>query len=415
MSRNTTLLVLLTTLALAMTVAGIAGRSAAPAEWMTDQRRSTLLYGPGGASAVAEVLARFGVDVDQWRRPLFRFGFDGSAATQGRWLAFLSIPQALTESERERVLRHLEQGGGVFIAGATGLEGCFGLRVERVPEDGDRPTIALLDARLDVDPPRRVFARVEDEDVESLADVMGGRDSARCAVPVTSSAPLLRATNGAVVVWRVSVVGGGTAILLADDAYLTNQALRDTDAGALVIPFLIDERPTQVTFDEYHQGFQEGGSIFGAVTSWVVRSPVGWVLLQLGLAGVVLLLVVMIRFGPALRVVGRRRRSPLEHLSALAVGLERAKGHQTAVQLLVNGLRRRLRRSGAVYRDSTKDVGQWLRTLELATRRKGTKPAIAALRSRVAASATDDDVLQTAQAVEDVWNALRTTSKPKRF
>ena len=69
------------------------------------------------------------------------------------------------------------------------------------------------------------------------------------------------------------------------------------------------------------------------------------------------------RFGPVLAGVERRRRSPLEHLEALATGLEGAAGSDTAVELIVGGLRRRLGKSGQL---PAHDGREWLGALDLA-------------------------------------------------
>src|SRR5205807_8023245 len=74
--------------------------------------------------------------------------------------------------------------------------------------------------------------------------------------------------------------------------------------------------------------------------------PPGWATLQLLGVALVALAVAAVRFGPARSVIERRRRSPLEHVEALAAGLEGAGGVDTAVGLTVSGLRRRLGRVG---------------------------------------------------------------------
>ena len=143
-------------------------------------------------------------------------------------------------------------------------------------------------------------------------------------------------------------------------------------------------------------------------------SPVGGALLQLAFAGLVLLLALTIRFGPALQVIQRERRSPLEHLSALAVGLERAGGHTEAVRLIANGLRRRLSRSTLAGHHTHGDINEWLSALGTASRGKGAQAAVARLGARVRSTNTNNDVLVAAQAVEDVWEALRENKTPKR-
>jgi len=413
MSRNATFGLLLAGLSVAMVFAGLAGKSAAPSDAMTDPRLSVFLQGPGGASGFAEILQRFDVEVDHFRRPLFHIADDSQNVATHAWVAMLDLMAEPMGREREQILRHVERGGGLLAAGSTGLERCFGLEIVDVREtsqDQDQPAALDLaissDDRLLYDPPRHAYGWIDDD--EESDDDCG-------VVGIASSAPLLRTTTGDVIAWRFALVGGGRALLLAEASYLSNEALRNTDVGLVVLPWVLDERPERFTFDEYHQGFGEGGSIFAATWSWMTGSPVGWGLLQLVFAGLVLLLAVSIRFGPALQVIQRERRSPMEHLTALAVGLERAGGHAAAVRLIVNGLRRRLSRSALVAYRTQDDVHQWLSALGMASRGKGAQAAVARLSARVRSTNNNNDVLEAAQAVEDVWEALRENKTPKQF
>ena len=106
-----------------------------------------------------------------------------------------------------------------------------------------------------------------------------------------------------------------------------------------------------------------------------------------------------VRFGPARSVIERRRRSPLEHLEALAAGLESAADAETAVQRLVAGLKRRL--------GQTNQTG--LESLELVMRGPRGRGAVRRLRHLVneRGGAPSQRVLNAAQAVEDVWEELR--------
>ena len=116
-----------------------------------------------------------------------------------------------------------------------------------------------------------------------------------------------------------------------------------------------------------------------------------------------------VRFGPALSVIERRRRSPLEHLEALGAGLESAADANTAVQRLALGLRRRLSRAGHT---ANGDVLPWVDSLELAMRGPRGRAAVRRLHDLLTARDRDAQrVLDTAQAVEDVWEELgpRTT------
>jgi hypothetical protein len=162
-----------------------------------------------------------------------------------------------------------------------------------------------------------------------------------------------------------------------------------------------------LVWDEYHQGWKQGRGATAALAQWARRTPAGWLLLQVGAVVLIGLAVKAVRFGPALAVVDRRRRSPLEHVEALAAGLEGAGGAATAVDLLVAGLRRRLSRTG---QPATGDVAPWLAALELALpSARGRAAARSLLRLRQEPDGAER-VLAAAQAVEDVWQDLRPRS-----
>src|SRR5438034_1357712 len=103
--------------------------------------------------------------------------------------------------------------------------------------------------------------------------------------------------------------------------------------------WFLDGRTRQIVVDEYHLGFGAGGTLPGASWAWLRHHPPGWAILQLLGVALVALAVAAVRFGPARSVIERRRRSPLEHVEALAAGLEGAGGVDTAVALTVSGLR----------------------------------------------------------------------------
>src|SRR5207247_6531798 len=125
-----------------------------------------------------------------------------------------------------------------------------------------------------------------------------------------------------------------------------NRILKDTDAGVAVLPWFLDGRTRQIVVDEYHLGFGAGGTLPGASWAWLRRHPPGWALLQLIGVALVALAVTAVRFGPARSVLERRRRSPLEHVEALAAGLEGAGGAGRAVGVTGGGVRRRPGRGG---------------------------------------------------------------------
>jgi hypothetical protein len=151
-------------------------------------------------------------------------------------------------------------------------------------------------------------------------------------------------------------------------------------------------------------GFGQDGSLMGASWGWLVAHPVGWAVLQLAAVALVALAVAAVRFGPARSVIERRRRSPLEHLEALAAGLEAAGGADTAVALTVSGLRRRLGRAGLMRPE---EQASWLAALELALPTAAGRDAVRRLQELIHQTGGPGRVLAAAQAVEDVWEELR--------
>jgi hypothetical protein len=110
------------------------------------------------------------------------------------------------------------------------------------------------------------------------------------------------------------------------------------------------------------------------------------------------------RFGPARPIIQRRRRSPLEHVRALATALAAARGHDVAIGRIVEGLRRRLvpssQRSPTPWRD-------WLESLGKNLQSDRARNAVRTLKTLTQPGQTPEGVLRAANAVEDVWEELR--------
>jgi hypothetical protein len=201
---------------------------------------------------------------------------------------------------------------------------------------------------------------------------------------------------------------------VADSRFVSNQVLKETDAGLLVIPWILAEDPARIVFDEYHHGFRSGSSMFGAAWEWARRSPLGWVMLQLSTVALLWLGFVAVRFGPAIPVVERRRRSQLEHVDALAAGLDRAHGYQTAVTLFASGLRRRLSRAGSLGRER-RSVGDWIESLPLSVRTPEARRMAERLAELLAESDGGDRAVEAASTVEDLWQALGQPSRRREY
>ncbi len=384
-----------------------------------DFRSSTFLTGPRGSKALYDILSQLGRRTERRRTKL-----DNLATTRARRPAILAVLNPvipLTDAELEQVVRFVRGGGAVVASGwGGGITQCLGWRIQ--PEF--RPdSIAVRSpppggARL----PRaaHVLAPLERDtsDHRDLQSLVKGGDEAGAPGICSTLAPfatdtIVAAVNNRPVIMRLRFRGGSTVTLAADPGWLTNRVWRDTDVPLVALPLFTPSRehPGRVVWDEYHQGFGEetGPSLTSQTWSWLRHSPAGWAILQLMAVALVWLATTAVRFGPALSVIERRRRSPLEHLEALGAGLENAAAADTAVQRLALGLRRRLSRTGArAAYTANGDVLSWVESLELAVRGPQGRAAVRRLHSLLTARDRDAQrVLDTAQAVEDVWEELR--------
>ena len=379
------------------------GALSAPGSDSDDRRLSTYLAGPSGAKGLAQALRRLGVTVEQRRRPYFDIATDSSRGRRERLYAFLDIDRPTTQ-ELLAIRDYVMGGGRILTAGVTGIEVCFGYRSRRLARDVDNDTRATLvrGSGQRLPPTWRVLRRLP---AESLAAAAKGTEADRCTPHLPGRADtLVRTMRNVPVALRLRFASGGEAILLADGQYFSNRILKDTDAGVAVLPWFLDGRTRQVVVDEYHLGFGAGGTLPGASWAWLRHHPPGWAILQLLGVALVALAVTAVRFGPARSVIERRRRSPLEHVEALAAGLESAGGVDTAVGLTVSGLRRRLGRVGLLPAGAER---AWLAALELALPTPAGRNAVRRLQRTINEPGGPERALAAAQAVEDVWEELR--------
>lgn len=380
-------------------IATVAGerRSSVPE---ADPRRSTLVFGPDGASAWAEALLRLGVDVERSRNPRFP-ALD--TVVPGTLLASLDPARPLGPFDGARFAAHVEQGGHVLLAGppAGAAMACFGYEVRTRVTDSLRavspdPRMAgALWVRAGLVPTGRTHVA---DTVEAVSGVI-----AECRVPPVARVDTLLASGLGPVALRLHAESGGTALLVADGTLFSNRRLRRSEAGELTLA-LVAGRYDRVVVDEYHHGFGAGGSLARTVLAWSAASPWGWAVWQLVLVGALAVLAGAVRFGPPRALDEGRRRSPLEHVRALAAALAAARGHDVAIRLLVSGLRRRLGRAGTTQRG---DPAEWLAGIAPHLRTPRAQSAAATLTALTTSPQPASGVLEAANAVEDLWEELR--------
>jgi hypothetical protein len=138
-------------------------------------------------------------------------------------------------------------------------------------------------------------------------------------------------------------VGRGRVVALAEPAILRNQALRVGAPGVYAVRMLQWAGPAggRIVFDEYHQGFGPHADIPGAVSYALAHTAPGRMVMALGVAALLLLLAVGPRPIPPAPRTRFERRSPLEHVGALAHAYEQIAATRLAARRLVQGVRRR--------------------------------------------------------------------------
>lgn len=385
----------------AVVVAAVVGRSC-NAIGSRDTRPSTFVTGPEGASALAEALGRLGVEVSRYRR---RLGELPRVDADGDRVAMVVLQPSLPLGPSEvRALVEWQQGqaqGDLVLAGSSAQPAmaCFGWSVGPALVD----PVEVRSASGQVLEVTRLLVP-SDSTLVTDSTLAGHGDPEICKVPPALEADTLwRGADGQVAMVRVRTAPGGASVLLAPEVGpFRNRALRDRELGAEVLG-LFAGRYDRVWFDERHHGFRDTGSLPTTVLAWSRTSPWGWAVWQLLAVGLLALLVAAVRFGPVRPGVERQRRSPLEHVRALAAALAARRGHDIAIAALLRGLRRRLQPGVAPGRDPR----EWLVELQQHTRAPGARAAAARLAALTAPGQDSTAVLRAAHAVEDLWQELR--------
>ena len=139
-------------------------------------------------------------------------------------------------------------------------------------------------------------------------------------------------------------LGRGHIIAVADPWIVRNQVLDEEELVVLpqrMLEWTAPAPDARIVFDEYHHGMGRHANVIGAMKRALSTTPVGRVALQAMLAGLVLLLALGARPiapRPRMRV---ERRSPFEHVGALARAYSQIGATRLAARRLVRGLRRR--------------------------------------------------------------------------
>src|SRR3989442_2402226 len=304
-----------TALLLAVAIAiGIWAANAKPRTPDLDFRTSTYLNGPRGSKALHDVLTRLGRLSERRRTPLSTLATE--RAHRPAILVLLNPIIDLQEDELEQVTRYVRAGGAVVAVGdGGGVTACTGWRTQsggigntdtigvRSLETEARlpPTAHVLTARTPVTSGRGRLEKLRKGAAEDSEP-----DVCNILRPFAVDTVVV-ALNNRPAILRLRYRRGGTITLIADPAWVTNRAWRDTDVPIVLVPLLTPraERPGRVVWDEYHQGFGYGnqGSFSGRTWSWLLSNPAGGAILQIIAVALAWLAMTAGRFGPALSVI----------------------------------------------------------------------------------------------------------------
>lgn len=325
---------------------------AAPAERETwDPRASSFLAGPRGAKALYLMLDGMGVPVDRRRMPL-----DGRAWLPGP-LALVALTRAPMPHELDALLRWLEEGGTLIYVARPGDPTIEALGLPSLtplaPADSAGHVVVAV-SPPDAGVPARGERPTDGDAGISAALWLAGTDTARgfrwaFGEPGDEAqhglVPLLRTADGRAVV-AAARRRAGMLVAWSDAEPLRNHALRDS-GGALLFARIAEhltDDGSPLVFDEFHHGFRGEGSAVAGTLRFLQSTPAGHGTLQLLAVGLALLVAAGTRFGAPVPPPAAQRRSPLEHVEALAGLYRRAGAHETARRLLVCQLARRLYR-----------------------------------------------------------------------
>jgi hypothetical protein len=139
-------------------------------------------------------------------------------------------------------------------------------------------------------------------------------------------------------------IGKGRAVIVADPDLVRNSVLRRGDPGVRavrLIEWIQNGASRRIVFDEYHQGFGTHADPLRVARRTLTQTGPGRAIFVIGLAGLILLAAVGVRPIRPLPLERIERRSPLEHVDALARAYAATRGTSRAARLLVRGLRRR--------------------------------------------------------------------------
>lgn len=312
-----------------------------------DPRPSTYVAAPLGARALRDVLVELKQPLGRRLEP-----FADAGPLKGP-LAMLA-PSEPPSAGEVHALAQWVRGGGTLIYAARRRDPTLDtLRLKLRTLARDTGYAELLDRG-------RAATVAAGPLTDGVGVVDGFRRGFEPASAALNHATVLASAGNTPVVLDFRL-GKGRVIAWADAYPLVNHTLKQSRGAILFARTAADAAHGRTLwFDEYHHGFSSGGGTLAGISRFVARQAAGHAALQVAVALLGLLLLFGRRFGAPLQPAPARRRSPLEHVEALAGAYRQAGAAHTARRLLMAGLARRL---GRRVPHETKAEGELLQRL----------------------------------------------------
>lgn len=309
---------------------------------------SSYSAGSGGTRALYETLGRLGFSVGRNDKSLTS-GPDSASA-----YALIQPAQALTTIEQTQLLSAVRRGLVlVFTPNDDELTDSLGFELESSPggfytlsrtavAGGNPPTPETQDPRAAFQAAFPISATVASKSKSGNQTFLWLQP-----LPNTDQAKSDSAHRPALVLGHR--LGHGYVIAVTPAEITMNQVMREPRAAIAIVRALQfannavapPGRADRVVFDEYHHGFGTHANMPAAIADALTDTPTGRATLEIVAAALVLLLAFAVRPIAPVPVPPVSRRSPLEHVGALAHAYAQVDARRLAANRLARGLRRR--------------------------------------------------------------------------
>lgn len=302
---------------------------------------TTYSTGPYGARGLWQVLQRLGWHTERRLVPISE-PLDTAAV-----YAVLDPPLRLTTNEVHTLLDAVRRGAGAIVVPTPHSALADSLHIEQ-SSPSFVPYVIVDSAQSVTD-----TADTTEDEADAAAHAHSGAlrtlsHYLTLTAPLPEGAVTFVAVHGRKDGVRPAILGvplgRGRLVVVADASVFRNAVVRAGDAAVLdtrLIEWLAPAQRRPLVFDEYHHGYGDHGSMTRAVRHAMLGTPAGRMLTQGIVAALALLVVLGMRALPPSPRSRIERRSPMEHVGALARAYEQVGATRTVSRRLLRGLRRR--------------------------------------------------------------------------